>query len=447
MAAHRLDRCRSIDEVAQVAASVALEVLGARHVTFGRIQQDTLRTVVIEPAPVDPRVVWLVRASYRADDRPALRTLIRDRASWVAHARTVHDEPTAPGDPDAGDPVEVETLRELDSVSALASPVVVNGSVWGQIHAVRSRPGPPFRIDDVARAEVLAALAAGAIARVDLEAQVRHLVADDPLTGLANRRIADAEAEAALDSGYETCIVMCDVDGLKRVNDELGHDTGDDLLRSVADVLSRASAALPGSTAARIGGDEFCLVTVGRRRAEVAEVMAATIAEFPLPHGAAISYGIASTAVTGSVSARHLFRQADTAQYKAKRARARTLRAAAPAAADPAVTAERVLVAGTAAIVAAQSGVVPRLCAFAAAATETLGGSAWAVLTRRSADDPPAAVARGGSPAELGVESSTAVVIHGLWQVEVGMSATAATGEIVATSLDALAAVAVLGAR
>ena len=151
--------------------------------------------------------------------------------------------------------------------------------------------------------------------------------------------------------------------------------------------------------------------------------------------------------MTGTVSARHLFRQADTAQYKAKRARARALRSMVPATADPAVTAERVLVAGTAAIVAAQSGVVPRLCAFAAAATETLGGSAWAVLTRRSAAEPPSAVARGGSPAELGVESSTAVVIHDLWQVEIGMSATAATGEVVATSLDALAAVAILGAR
>ena len=69
------------------------------------------------------------------------------------------------------------------------------------------------------------------------------------------------------------------------------------------------------------------------------------------------------------------------------------------------------------------------------------------MLTRRSAADPPSAVARGGSPAELGVESSTAVVIHDLWQVEIGMSATAATGEVVATSLDALAAVAILGAR
>jgi diguanylate cyclase (GGDEF)-like protein len=447
LAAHRLERCRSIDEVAQVATATAVEVLGASRVAFCRIDQDTCRIVTVEPTPTDPRAVWMIRASYRADDRPALRRLIRDRSSWVAHARTVHDDPTDPDDPDAGDPVEVATLKELDASSALASPLVVNGSVWGQLYAVRLRHGAPFRVDDIARAEVLAALVAGAVARVDLEAQVRHLVADDPLTGLANRRIADAEAEAALESGHETCIVMCDVDGLKRVNDELGHDTGDDLLRSVADVLGRAAAALPGSTAARIGGDEFCLVTVGRRRAEVADVMAATIAEFPLPHGAAISYGIASTAVTGSVSARHLFRQADTAQYKAKRARARALRSMVPATADPAVTAERVLVAGAAAIGAAQSGVVPRLCAFAAAATETLGGSAWAVLTRRSPAEPPSAVARGGSPAEIGVVSSTVVVIHDLWQVEIGMSATAATGEVVATSLDALVAVAILGAR
>jgi diguanylate cyclase (GGDEF)-like protein len=321
--------------------------------------------------------------------------------------------------------------------------------VWGQLIAARGEGRPIFHADDVARAEVLAALAAGAIARVDLEAQVRHLIADDPLTGLANRRVADSSAETALESGQETCIVMCDVDGLKRVNDQLGHETGDDLLRSVADVLRRTADALPGATAARIGGDEFCLITVGRRRAEVAEVMAATIAEFPLPHGAAISYGLASTAVAGAVSARQLFRQADMAQYRAKRARARARRAAAPATADPAVTAERVVVAGSAAIVAAQSGIVPRLCALAAAATETLGGSGWAVLMRRPGapdDEPASAVARGGGPAEVGAESFTTVVGHGPWVVEVGVSGTAATGEVVDTSLDALVAVAVLGA-
>ncbi|MCB2508734.1 GGDEF domain-containing protein, partial [Listeria monocytogenes] len=75
----------------------------------------------------------------------------------------------------------------------------------------------------------------------------------------------------ALASGGETCIVMCDVDGLKRVNDELGHDAGDDLLRAVADVLRRISEALPGATAARLGGDEFCVITSGHPLATVLE--------------------------------------------------------------------------------------------------------------------------------------------------------------------------------
>ena len=98
---------------------------GARRhgIAFCRIDQDTCRIVAVEPRPTDPRLVWLSRASYRANDRPALRNMIRDRASWVAHARTVHDEPTADDDPDAGDPIEVATLREVDAASALGSPL------------------------------------------------------------------------------------------------------------------------------------------------------------------------------------------------------------------------------------------------------------------------------------------------------------------------------------
>lgn len=446
IAAHGLDRCRDLDDVASAAAELGAEILQARSAALCRIEQETCRVLAVYPQPTDPREVWLARTAFRAEDRPALRALIRDRASWVAHAVDADGRPAAPDDPDAGDPVEVATLNELGTASAVAVPVIVNGAVWGQLSAMRSVGSELFRVDDVARAEVLAAIVAGAVARVDLEAQVRHLVADDPLTGLANRRVADASAEAALESGQETCVVMCDVDGLKRVNDELGHDAGDDLLRSVADVLRRAADALPGATAARIGGDEFCLVTVGRRRAEVASVVAETIAAFPLAHGAAISYGVASTAVTGPVSARHLFRQADSAQYRAKRARARAAKAAIAVEADPTVTAERVVVAGSAAIAAAQSGVVPRLCAFAAAVTETLGGAEWAVLMRRAEGEPASAIARGGSPSEVGRATRTTAVEHGTWVVEIGAAQAASTDAPVRTALDALVAVAVVGA-
>jgi len=446
IAAHGLDRCRDLDDVAHAATELGAEILLARSAALCRIEQDTCRVLAVYPEPTEPREVWMARTAFRAEDRPALRALIRDRTSWVAHAVDASGQPTEPDDPDAGDAAEVATLRELGTATGLAVPVIVNGTVWGELYATRSIGGDLFRVDDVARAEVLAAIVAGAVARVDLEAQVRHLVADDPLTGLANRRVADAAAETALESGHETCVVMCDVDGLKRVNDELGHDAGDDLLRSVADVLRRAAEALPGTTAARIGGDEFCLVTVGRRRSEVASTVAETISAFPLAHGAAISYGIASTAVTGPVSARHLFRQADSAQYRAKRARARAAKAAIAVEADPTVTAERVVVAGSAAIAAAQSGVVPRLCAFAAAVTETLGGAEWAVLMRRDEGEAPSAIARGGSPAELGRATRTTVVEHGTWVVEIGAAEAASTDAPVRTALDALVAVAVVGA-
>ncbi len=433
-AGHRLEMARDVDDVAEIAAESALEVLAASSATLCRIAQDTCRTIAAAPPSRDVREVLLTQASQRAEDRPALRSLISERASWRADVT----------DPQS-DAVEVGTLRDLGGTSALGVPVVVNGAVWGQLAALRRVAGHPFTDREVAAAEVLAGLVAGAVARVDLEGQVRHLVADDPLTGLGNRRIADAAADYALASGRETCIVMCDVDGLKRVNDELGHDVGDDLLRSVGDVLRRITEELPGSTAARIGGDEFSVVTIGHRRAQVQEAVSRIVAEFPLPHGAAISYGVASTAVTGAVPARTLFRRADAAQYRAKRARARLRQLSLPPQADPAVTAERILVSGTAALGHASTGVVARLCAVAAGAADVLGGGDWSVSGRLDGGE-PTVVARGGSPADLG---SGAVRLEGAyesWSVGVGASATAATGDAVRTALHALVAVAVLGA-
>ena len=431
---HRLEMARQVADVAAIAAESALEILGASSAALCRIAQDTCRVLAAAPPSRDVRDVLWAHAQQRAEDRPVLRSLIGERTPWRAEI----------GDP-AADPVEVATLKNLGGTSALGVPVVVNGALWGQVTAMRRAADRPFDESDVAAAEVLAGLVAGAIARVDLEGQVRHLVADDPLTGLGNRRIADAAADEALASGRETCIVMCDVDGLKAVNDELGHDVGDDLLRSVGDVLRRITEELPGSTAGRIGGDEFCIITVGQRRSVVQETVSRIVAEFPLPHGAAISYGLASTAVTGAVPARTLFRRADAAQYRAKRARARLRQLALPPQADPTVTAERILVYATAALGRSSSAVVARLCAVAAAAADVLGGGEWSVSGRLDGGE-PAVIARGGSPADRGTDAVRIRGSHGGWSVAVGASPTAATGESVRTALDALVAVAVLGA-
>lgn len=441
LVAHRFDRAEAINEVVEVAASLACELLEAQSVSLCRIEQDTCRALAVYPPIVggteDEVAAALTQSTFRADDRPALRSLIRDRSSWVAHA---------PEDgPDWGDAVECATLRAMGSVTALASPIVVNGTVWGQIHAVRSLANPLFEVDDIATAEVVAALIAAAVARVDLDEQVRHLVADDPLTGLGNRRVADHAADAAFRSGLEMCIVMCDVDGLKRVNDEFGHDAGDDLLRNVSDVLRRAQDQLPRSTAARLGGDEFCLVTVDIPRDEVKRVLARMIKRFPLTHGAAISWGIASSADGRPDHPRTLFRRADAAQYQAKRRRARAVRAEATSASAKAVTVEKLITAGVTAILGAQTGVVPRLCALAAAATGALDGAAWSVL--RDADrGAMAAVARGGLPSGDRGESRTLAVAHQPWVVEVETSAPEADSPQFGDALLLLIELAVQGA-
>ncbi|MEV7974081.1 sensor domain-containing diguanylate cyclase [Cellulomonas sp. NPDC089187] len=318
----------------------------------------------------------------------------------------------------AGDPVDDFTaldgdvLRELRRTGEtlllpasgrtpprLVAPVRVNDELWG---AVLLRRPTPFTPDDAARAELVGALAGAAIARTDLAEQVRHLVSDDALTGLSTRRVADEAAHQALASGQETCVVMCDVDGLKRVNDDLGHDAGDDLLRAVAGVLRRAGAGLPGSTVARIGGDEFCLVTQDTPRATVARVMESAVAEVPLPHGASLSYGIASS-VRGSLGSRpttrSLFRRADAAQYHAKRAHA-AQRSRQYRSDDPATVLGRTVSAAVTALSRSGSHRLGRLCALAPAISEAMGGSAWAVhreLTGNPEGEQWAAVARGGS--------------------------------------------------
>ena len=112
---------------------------------------------------------------------------------------------------------------------------------------------------------------AQAIFRAQLSHQVRH----DPLTGLANRALFLDRLTAAVDdsvgTGQRIGICLLDLDGFKPVNDNLGHDVGDELLAAVAHRLE-AQLTGPTTTVARVGGDEFILLVPdsGGREATVA---------------------------------------------------------------------------------------------------------------------------------------------------------------------------------
>jgi diguanylate cyclase (GGDEF)-like protein len=92
--------------------------------------------------------------------------------------------------------------------------------------------------------------------------RLAHDASHDPLTGLRNRRSFDAELARAVAGaeryGWTFCVVLVDLDGLKRINDEHGHAVGDAVLRSFGSELSQSVRR--EDIAARIGGDEFGLI-------------------------------------------------------------------------------------------------------------------------------------------------------------------------------------------
>jgi diguanylate cyclase (GGDEF)-like protein len=92
--------------------------------------------------------------------------------------------------------------------------------------------------------------------------EVEALAVTDPLTGLYNRRhltlrLTEEHSRARRHQRHLS-VVMLDLDGFKRINDNLGHDAGDEVLKSVARVLKKGVRHL--DTIARFGGDEFVIV-------------------------------------------------------------------------------------------------------------------------------------------------------------------------------------------
>ena len=95
----------------------------------------------------------------------------------------------------------------------------------------------------------------------------------DPLTGLGNRRRLDA-ALARLRAG--DVIIVLDLDHFKRVNDTLGHDVGDRVLRDFGSLLSTTTRS--GELAIRTGGEEFVLIAEGGEQAQAAAALLGRLA-------------------------------------------------------------------------------------------------------------------------------------------------------------------------
>ena len=164
---------------------------------------------------------------------------------------------------------------------------------------------------------------------VRLRIRLQELVQTDPLTRIPNRRYFDerfpTECRRACRDAVPLTLVLLDIDHFKRLNDTLGHQVGDQVLREVA---SRLQAAIrrPGDFVARIGGEEFAIVLPGTDTSG-AEVMVRklrdAVRDIELPgtmgerNRLTVSMGVASCDGHDGDPDR-MFASADAALYRAK---------------------------------------------------------------------------------------------------------------------------------
>ena len=219
---------------------------------------------------------------------------------------------------------------DTDTAVSVSAPISVAGTTIGFIVAsVTSEPDRltiNTRLAD--RLKGLAAQASIAINNARLVDQIRYQALHDPLTGLPNRSLILDRTEQMLARARRSidpvAALFIDLDGFKDVNDTLGHGSGDQLLRAVAERLSVTMRA--SDSIGRLGGDEFVVLVDGATMDSGPELVADRLLEVlrsPFELGGASGGPITLTASIGIAvgtrsTAAELLRDADIALYEAK---------------------------------------------------------------------------------------------------------------------------------
>lgn len=187
-------------------------------------------------------------------------------------------------------------------------------------HATLADPTPVM-----ATLALLAGVVSPVLALQAAELHHRSEAIIDPLTGLLNRhalgpRFVELAYQAKI-ADQPLCLLLCDIDGFKQINDEHGHARGDAVLRDIAYEMRKRLRSF--ELVYRLGGEEFLILLPGISRSggrRIAERLRSTV-EQACPTGLRITVSLGlSAARGGEVDYESLFAAADEALYEAKRA-------------------------------------------------------------------------------------------------------------------------------
>jgi diguanylate cyclase (GGDEF)-like protein len=223
---------------------------------------------------------------------------------------------------------EIDFLAARGVTEAILVPLRIDGPIAGHL-MVADRRGEARRFaqGDVRLLETVANHGSVALRNGRLIEQLHFEARHDELTGLPNRlnfrTLLDEAAEAAR-RGVPCAVMVLDFNGFKAINDSLGHQAGDELLRVLSARFRDTVGA--GTTVARLGGDEFAILTDSADADAAQEVAQLILAAFEVPVPVAGtrlrvggSLGIALGPWHGTTGA-DLLRKADVAMYVAKSA-------------------------------------------------------------------------------------------------------------------------------
>lgn len=225
-------------------------------------------------------------------------------------------------------PGVASTIVGQPSVDWLGVPLTTSSGTMGAL--VVQSYSADVRYDEKHKALLgfVSTQVATAIERKRTETWLQYLAGHDQLTGLANRELLHQQLEKALQcvqaDGGMLATLYIDLDKFKQVNDDYGHDVGDQLLQEVARRIRRCVRT--GDTVARLGGDEFVVLldaidndAAASRAAEaIRDALDQTYALGNHCVQVSTSIGIALAPLHGS-DHRQLMHQADSAMYEVKR--------------------------------------------------------------------------------------------------------------------------------